>query len=106
MSADALCAACGSPAPADAEQCPTCSADPRLRGRYRLLSVVGHGAVGTTYRALDGETGEVVAVRVDEEGQWRAETLATADAALTAISAYQGRVFASTSSGVARPPGP
>ncbi len=58
-----ICAHCGETGPADALQCAACGDDPKLRGRYTLERIVGHGAVGTTYRARDGLRGEVVAVK-------------------------------------------
>lgn len=61
-SADIICAACGETiGPAD--RCSFCDSDPRLEGRYTLHSIVGHGAVGTTYRATDGVSGETVAIK-------------------------------------------
>lgn len=59
---DILCAACGASAP-EAPRCAACGEDPRLDGRYRLLRIVGHGAVGTTYRAVDDVEGEAVAIK-------------------------------------------
>lgn len=60
---DRICAACGETTPTDALTCAACGQDPDLRGRYRLERIVGHGAVGTTYRARDGLRGEIVAVK-------------------------------------------
>ena len=56
-----LCAQCGEAAPAS--PCGSCGSDPLLRGRYRLLSLRGQGGAGTTYRAEDTASGEVVAVK-------------------------------------------
>ncbi len=37
---------------------------PRLRGRYTCVDVLGQGAMARTYKAVDEETGRVVAVKV------------------------------------------
>ena len=60
---DRICAACGANTPLDLGTCATCAQNPDLRGRYTLETIVGHGAVGTTYRARDGLRGETVAVK-------------------------------------------
>lgn len=57
---ESLCAACGEPA--GATSCGACGADPSLRGEYLLQQVVGHGAHGTTYRAVSAD-GQVVAIK-------------------------------------------
>ncbi len=59
---DVICAACGASAP-QAHRCAACGEDPRLEGRYALARIVGHGAVGTTYRAQDEVSGETVAIK-------------------------------------------
>src|SRR5687768_38409 len=56
-----ICAECGKPT--EAEPCASCGADPRVAGRWRLEAEIGRGASGTTFRATDAETGEVVAVK-------------------------------------------
>ena len=56
-----LCAACGESV--EASPCESCGSDPLLQGRYRLLSLRGQGGAGTTYRAEDTESGEIVAVK-------------------------------------------
>jgi serine/threonine protein kinase/predicted DsbA family dithiol-disulfide isomerase len=56
-----ICAECGQPTPT--EPCAGCGADPHLAGRWRLDAELGRGASGTTFRATDLETGEVVAVK-------------------------------------------
>lgn len=43
--------------------CWSCGREPRVKGRYQLLAKVGGGASGAVYRALDGETGDMVAVK-------------------------------------------
>jgi hypothetical protein len=55
-----LCAECGESTPGS--PCSVCAAEPRLEGRYALLSVLGRGAQGTTFRAT-GTGGDEVAVK-------------------------------------------
>jgi serine/threonine protein kinase len=55
-----LCAACGQPTPGD--PCASCGGGALLDGRYRLEQVLGHGAFGTTFRAVAPD-GQVVAVK-------------------------------------------
>ena len=43
--------------------CSACGEAPKLRERYVLLEVLGDGASGTTYRAVDAQTGETVAIK-------------------------------------------
>lgn len=61
-----VCGACGAEVEiahqAD-ETCPECGEGVDLNGRYRLLSVVGQGAAGVTYRAVDLQSEDVVAVK-------------------------------------------
>ena len=59
---DIICARCSHPGRAGLD-CASCGEDPSLEGRYRLLEVIGHGAIGTTYRAERLEDGEVFAVK-------------------------------------------
>ncbi|MFN3198463.1 MAG: protein kinase domain-containing protein [Bradymonadia bacterium] len=58
-----LCARCGAETPTDASECAACGASPLLHDRFRLIEIVGQGAAGVTYRALDQETGDTVAVK-------------------------------------------
>ncbi|MBI4819626.1 MAG: serine/threonine protein kinase [Deltaproteobacteria bacterium] len=58
---DGLCAACG--AATSGEVCSSCGRDPRFGGRYRPLSLLGHGANGSTYRSRDEVTGAIVALK-------------------------------------------
>jgi len=48
---------------ASADVCPKCGGSTLLEDRYELLEVVGHGAMGTTYRATRLEDGQVVAIK-------------------------------------------
>lgn len=57
-----LCAACGTPEQHE-PTCAACGASVLLDGRYRLLAVVGQGAMGTTYRAEVCATGAAVAIK-------------------------------------------
>ena len=56
-----ICAACGETV--HVSPCPKCAGDPLLDGRYRLLSVVGRGGVGITYRAEVVADGTAVAIK-------------------------------------------
>lgn len=58
-----LCAACGHSEYDSAILCSACGEDPRLDTRYRLIEVVGQGAVGTTYRAARLPDGAIFAVK-------------------------------------------
>ena len=55
------CAACGKKTPDD--PCPYCGSSVMLRGRWRFEEVAGSGTFGTTWRALDTQTGFTVAVK-------------------------------------------
>ncbi|MCA9539052.1 MAG: protein kinase [Myxococcales bacterium] len=57
-----LCAACGAESATDGD-CAACGEPVLLNRRYRLEAIVGRGAVGTTYRAHDQQTGQAVAVK-------------------------------------------
>ncbi len=59
---EVICAACGTHGPLG-NTCDACGQDPRLKGRYALLEIVGHGAVGTTYRARDEMKRQTVAIK-------------------------------------------
>ncbi|MCC7387052.1 MAG: serine/threonine protein kinase [Deltaproteobacteria bacterium] len=56
-----ICAVCGQTT--EAEPCGACGASPLLQGRFRLDAVLGRGGRGTTYRATEVATGEVVAIK-------------------------------------------
>lgn len=59
-----LCAACGAAlSVALADACDACGKSPLLQGRYLLVEVVGRGAAGITYRAVEAESGRQVAVK-------------------------------------------
>jgi len=57
-----ICASCTEKI-GSSETCPRCGGPSALAGRFRLLEMVGHGAVGTTYRAERIEDGAQVAVK-------------------------------------------
>ena len=57
-----LCGACGLEG-SNADTCAACGATPLVEDRFILRSVLGRGAAGTTYRAEDRETGQVVALK-------------------------------------------
>ena len=72
-----LCASCGASVD-EADACTSCGAPTRLDGRYRLLSIVGQGAAGVTYRGEVCADGAPVAVKemplrhtVDEKARER-----------------------------------
>lgn len=58
-----VCAGCGEKAASMEGTCDQCGAMVALDGRYGLQSIVGRGAAGTTWKALDGQTDEAVAVK-------------------------------------------
>jgi eukaryotic-like serine/threonine-protein kinase len=58
-------------APHDAPRLPGASAPPRVGGRYRLLELIGQGAAGRVYRALDEVSGVAVAVKMFTAAQAR-----------------------------------
>jgi len=57
-----LCASCGASVE-DGPACAECGDPVHLEGRYRLLSVVGQGAAGVTYRGEAIDEGRAVAVK-------------------------------------------
>jgi serine/threonine protein kinase len=57
------CGGCGERVSRDVAACPACGADPRLAGRYRLDAILGRGAGGTTWRALDLRSATAVAIK-------------------------------------------
>ena len=58
-----ICAHCGVTLDVVVETCSSCEQGALLDGRYRLDSVLGRGAAGTTYRATRVEGGAVVAIK-------------------------------------------
>ena len=58
-----VCAGCGADAATMEGDCPACAAPIALQARYGLQRIVGRGAAGTTWRALDARTGQPVAVK-------------------------------------------
>jgi len=85
-----ICAHCGVSCHVQVDACPDCGAATLLDGSYALLSVVGRGATGTTYRARRVDDGTIVAVKelllknldafeVEERFQREAEVLRTID---------------------------
>ena len=62
-----VCARCGEAAPSVEAPCPACGEAVALERRFALQRIVGQGAVGTTWRALDLETG----APVDDDGAFR-----------------------------------
>lgn len=56
-----ICAGCGGTEVS--EVCGSCGASGLLRDRYALEEILGHGAQGTAYRALDLETGGAVVIK-------------------------------------------
>lgn len=70
-----LCAACSETLPEPADRGPKCQGETALDGRYVLDSVVGSGALGTTYRAVRLADQMVVAIK--ELSMRRADSLKT-----------------------------
>jgi len=107
MTTSALCAACHAPIPLPApERCPSCHAVVRLDGRYLLLGALGHGAVGTTYRAETPE-GDIVAIKellVRRLDAFKTQTLFEREAAVLASIHHPGvpRFFEHFSAGEGR----
>ena len=58
-----LCAACHAQIEPHATVCSSCQGDPLIRGRFALQRVLGAGAAGTTYLALDRQTDQLVAIK-------------------------------------------
>lgn len=58
-----ICASCAAEFTGGDAVCPVCGEDPLLDGRYGLEKVVGHGAHGTTYRAVRISDGHTVAIK-------------------------------------------
>ncbi len=59
---EGLCASCGARSDSP-ESCSACDGPVLLEDRFRLLKVVGEGAAGITYKAVDQQTGAPVAVK-------------------------------------------
>ncbi|MFT7522056.1 MAG: serine/threonine protein kinase, partial [Kiritimatiellia bacterium] len=57
------CATCGTAVDLAPEVCPSCSKNPLLDERYRLINVLGQGAHGTTWRAEELSTGSVRTIK-------------------------------------------
>lgn len=58
-----ICAECGHEDPAAGDSCSECGKSPLLDGRYRLLTVLGQGAFGTTWRGERVEDGREVCLK-------------------------------------------
>mgnify|MGYP000037970609 CR=1 FL=1 len=58
-----ICAECGHEHETPVESCAACGKDPLLDGRYRLQSVIGQGAFGTTWRGERVDDGLVVCLK-------------------------------------------
>ncbi len=56
-----LCSHCG--LTTQGSPCVECGEDPLLDGRFTLIEVLGRGASGTTYRAIDAEVDRAVAIK-------------------------------------------
>ena len=56
-----VCVACSAETVGD--YCRQCGAEPRLQGRYALMTALGRGGVGVTWRARDEISGDRVAIR-------------------------------------------
>jgi serine/threonine protein kinase len=57
-----LCAVCGTQG-SDYERCSACQGQPTLEKRFVLREIIGRGAAGTTYRADDISTDQIVALK-------------------------------------------
>lgn len=58
-----ICAACHTQIEPHATVCSACQADPLIQGRFALQRVLGAGAAGTTYLALDRQSDQLVAIK-------------------------------------------
>jgi serine/threonine protein kinase len=58
-----ICAECGHEHDAPVEVCSACGKDPLLDGRYRLLSIIGQGAFGTTWKGIRVEDDHPVCLK-------------------------------------------
>ena len=66
---DATCPSCGSSVRPDPDHTLDCTCGTSLRlGKFELHEVIGHGAFGTVYRAIDQELSRTVAVKVPRSG--------------------------------------
>ena len=92
-----ICADCGHEHDAVVETCSACGKDPLLDGRYRLLSVIGQGAFGTTWRGERASDGHVVCLKellyqrlasFEPEEQFRREAAVLRQLDLPGVPAY------------------
>src|SRR5262245_41116615 len=68
---EVICPSCGSSFRVDPfRTAPVSESKRSLIGKFELVEVVGHGACGTVYRALDTELMRTVAIKVPRNGQF------------------------------------
>ena len=58
-----ICVACESSLPPASGPCLECGQDPLLDGRFQLEDILGSGATGVVYRAVELATGRPVAIK-------------------------------------------
>ena len=96
-----ICADCGHEHDAVVETCSACGKDPLLDGRYRLSSVIGQGAFGTTWRGERASDGHVVCLKellyqrlasFEPEEQFRREAAVLRQLDLPGVRRLQVRV--------------
>ncbi|MEL6343060.1 MAG: thioredoxin domain-containing protein [Myxococcota bacterium] len=59
---DLICAACGEHSSSE-NICSVCGQPPLLKGRFRLEQILGRGGIGTTYAAVNVNTGKLLAIK-------------------------------------------